>query len=140
MKATSLVIALSYTSNTGYEVGNVSTFVTLASALVGLAWYSHKINRPMLKSELLRFAFGITITDILLSVTLIVTLILWQEEALSLQNVGLMLGFDEAGFATSDLVVIGFLGIFSSLFTFVLTYIIARLITKRLPRTMNKMH
>jgi hypothetical protein len=139
VKAACGALAYWYTTQTGHQLGNLGTPVSFLSAGVAVGWYSHRVNRPMQRGELVRFASGAALVDLALSCVVLLGPIIWVGEPLSLRNVDLVLGGNGTQLTPEDLIWLGGLAVFVTLMTFVLSLFVAWLITRKLPRRREKM-
>jgi heme/copper-type cytochrome/quinol oxidase subunit 1 len=126
-------LAYWYTAISGREVDLGSMTATILAVGAGLAWYSHRVNRPMQRHELLRFASGVALTDLLLSLTLIVGSIVWVGEPISTRNISLVLTGREGLAGVKDLAALGAVFVFAALTVFGLSLLVAWAVTRKLP-------
>lgn len=139
VKAVCGAAAYWYTTQTGHELGDVGTPVSFLSAGVAVGWYSYRVNRPMQRGELIRFASGAALVDLALSCLILVGPILWAGEPISLRNLDLVMGGDGTGLTSEDLLALGGLAAFVTLMTFLLSLFVAWLMTRKLPRVRREM-
>ena len=123
-----------YASRTGDEFLSSSTPVSILAIGAGVGWYSYRVNRPMQRVELLRFASGFALVDVILSLLVLIGPILWVGESLSMRHVDLILGGDGTTLSSQDLPLLGALAIFTTIVEFGLGYFFAWIMTKKLPR------
>jgi hypothetical protein len=133
VKLTCALLAYWYFTATGSYLNISSTTVTILAVGVALVWYSYAVNQPMRRAQMLRFATGVAIVDVLLSVIVVVGSIIWTGEALSAENIALVLGGDGSRLTTPNLVILGGVLLFTTVAVFLIGFAFAWMITRRLP-------
>jgi hypothetical protein len=110
---------------------NAGTLTTLASTIVGLGWFSYKIDRPMFVRERLWFASGVMLVNAILPATFVTIAVIVTGLPLNLQSVDdLFLGGNGHLFEAGIL----FVMTFTLLITFAQAYFFAWILTRKLPR------
>lgn len=138
VKLVCVLLGYWYVAATGNEIPNLSTPVTILAIGTGLGWYSSRVNRSMRGSEMLLFASGTALVDLLFSVLMVVLPILWVGESLSRQNLDLASGGDGTGLTGDDIGPLGFLMLFIVVLNFGMAYFFAWLMTRKLPRAAKR--
>lgn len=123
-----------YIASTGNEPKISSSLVSILAIYAGIAWYSSRVNRPMQRNEILRFAGGTALADTILSALVLFGPILWVGETISPRTIDIVLGGDGGALTYQDIPWLGGIVIFSLLMVFGLSYFMAWFWTKKLPR------
>ncbi len=71
------------------SLGVVSTIVAVS---IALAWYGKVVNRPMLRSEILRFAAGMAVADLGFSAVWVLAMLWETGQPLTWQGLGIVFG------------------------------------------------
>jgi hypothetical protein len=116
----------------GFDLGSShGTGVAIATIIAGPAWFAHSVNRPMTRRERLRFASGVTLLDLGLSIIALVFAALLSGQPLTAQSIELTLsGGKEVAFDPALLLVVGF----TEILTFGAAYLFGWSFTRKLPR------
>lgn len=114
---------------------NLSTPVLVVAVGISVSWFARTLNRPMLRAEILRFAAGTALTDILLSGLWLVSMLLLAGAPFSLKGIDAAV-FDGSGFLLNqgDQIALFFLTAFTMLTTFLFAAFLAWLMTRKLPK------
>lgn len=118
-------LAYCYFATTGREANIGSTPITILAVALSLSWYSYRINRPMLRRELVKFASGIALVDLLLSLTIMIVTIWLAGEQISVRNIGLVLDGNKTNLKSDDLIPILFVFSFAALMVFAISLFFA---------------
>lgn len=95
---------------------DLSTAVSAFAVAAGIIWYAKKVNRPMRQRELVLFASGMVLVDVILSMLVIALPILWAGEEISVRTIDIVTGGDGKTSPFADVFVVSVGSIFVELF------------------------
>lgn len=123
--------ALALANIAGVNIGSGSSGLSIATIIPGVGWFAYRVDRPMVQGERLRFALGVMLVDIVLSVITVLLILVLSGLPLSPKGVDLAL-FGGKDFTFDPLLILVF-G-FSSAATFAAAYLFGWTLTRKLPR------
>jgi hypothetical protein len=74
---------------------NSGSLTTLISTMAGAIWFRRKTNRPMLTSERLLYATGLTLLNAVIPIVMVVAALAWFGTPMSLAGFDLLFGGGE---------------------------------------------
>ena len=104
---------------------------TLVSTMIGVMWFSRRVNRPMMNEERLWFATGVTAVNAVVPLLYVIISLLIVGLPISIESVDLFFG-DGKGFLLET--ALAWLMTFILALTFAQAYFFSWLLTRKLPR------
>lgn len=110
---------------------SAGTITGLISTLAGVGWFAWKVNRRMLHSERLRFAFGVVVVNVVVSISYFAALLLWAGLPVSPAGADIAFGDGKGYLLEADF---AWFLVFGLALVFAQAYFFAWLLTRKLTK------